>query len=91
MQGLLQKVMGAGIIAKGQDTPEGRMSRGRNHKQFLAIILLEAKREICAKVFICNAITSKISIKRPHDDSGFSEFHWEPAARNSCSSLQQSG
>ena len=60
MQGLLQEVMGAGIVAKGQHTPKGRMSGGRNHKQFLATILLQARREICAEVFICNVITNKI-------------------------------
>jgi hypothetical protein len=74
MQGLLQEVMGDGIIAKGQHTPKRRMSGGRNHKQFLATILLEARREICAKVFICNVITNKISVQRPSNDYGFSEL-----------------
>ncbi|MDH3770705.1 MAG: hypothetical protein OET79_06940 [Nitrospirota bacterium] len=72
MQGLLQEVMGGGIIAKGQHTPKKRMSGGRNHKQFLAAILLEARREICADVFICNPTTNKISVQRLSDDYGFS-------------------
>jgi hypothetical protein len=82
MQGLLQEVMRGDLIAKGQHTPKGRRSARRNHKQFLAIFLLEARREICADIFIGHAITNKVSFQRSRDDYGFPNSIGSPLQDN---------